>query len=139
MDHEYTGLEFEQEVRNIARLLWPSAVYGGAAIEDGQERDGIFETEEVIHIIECTVSRKKEKAEHDYGKLKKLYQKFSSRQKNIKGWFITLHEPTVDQRKVFDNNQTIKIVIISFDQFVSKLFDANTYLSLRKKYSVEFI
>lgn len=40
--------EFEDEVRRIARLLWPGAEFDGAAIEDGRERDGIFETEEFV-------------------------------------------------------------------------------------------
>jgi len=37
---------FENEVRRIARELWPQAEYDGSLIVDGRERDGIFETEE---------------------------------------------------------------------------------------------
>ena len=54
--------DFEDEVRRIARLLWPSAEFGGASMEEGRERDGVFETEEFIHILECTTSRSKRKA-----------------------------------------------------------------------------
>lgn len=64
--------EFEDEVRRIARLLWPSAQYGGAAMEDGRERDGVLESEEFVHLIECTVSRSKQKAQEDLEKLHKL-------------------------------------------------------------------
>jgi hypothetical protein len=53
---------FEDEVRRIGRLLWPAAEHGGAAIEDGRERDGVFETEDFVHIVECTTSRGKQKA-----------------------------------------------------------------------------
>ncbi len=38
---------FENEVRRIARAIWPSAQYSGAAIAESRERDGIFETEEL--------------------------------------------------------------------------------------------
>ena len=53
---------FENEVRRIARARWPEAQYSGAAKVAGRERDGIFETEEVIHFIEVTTSRKEDKA-----------------------------------------------------------------------------
>ncbi len=48
---------FENEVRRIARLLWPAAQYGGAAIEDNKERDGIFESEESVHSSVDTQNR----------------------------------------------------------------------------------
>jgi hypothetical protein len=54
-----TGTEFEDEVRRIARLLWPTAEYGGAVIEDDRERDGVFINDEFIHLIECTMLRTK--------------------------------------------------------------------------------
>lgn len=49
--------DFEDEVRRIARELWPAAAFGGSLIVDGRERDGIFETEEFIHVIEATLLR----------------------------------------------------------------------------------
>lgn len=39
---------FENEVRRIARELWPEAQYGGARIIDGSQRDGVFETEDCV-------------------------------------------------------------------------------------------
>jgi len=78
-------------VRRIARLLWPGAEYGGAAIKDGRERDGVFEVEEFVHIIECTVSRSKQKALEDFDKLHKLTRSMEARcpHKFVKGWFVT--------------------------------------------------
>ncbi len=110
--------QFENEVRRIARLLWPSARYGGAAMEDGRERDGIFESEDFVHIIECTVSRSKQKAVEDLQKIQKLMRSLEVRHANkfIKGWFITLHEPTADQRTLFQKVRG-RIVAVSFDQF----------------------
>jgi hypothetical protein len=128
-------LAFENEVRRIARLLWPSAQYGGAQLEDGRERDGVFESEEFVHIIECTVSRSKQKAVEDLDKLQKLTKRIGARHPNkfVKGWFITLNEPTADQRSVFQKVQG-RIVALSFDQFRSRLVDARSYLAARDNY-----
>lgn len=127
--------QFENEVRRMARLLWPSAEHSGAVMEDGRERDGVFESEDFIHLIECTISRSKKKAENDLEKLQKLAMKYGRTHpdKFVKGWFITQDEPTADQRSVF---QKIKgrIVATSFDQFRSKLVDSRSYLDLRKNY-----
>lgn len=128
-------IAFEDEVRRIARLLWPAAQYGGAAMEDGRERDGLFETEDFVHIVECTTARTKKKAEEDLDKIQKLIRRLGVRapQKFIKGWFVTLEEPTADQRTVFGRTQG-RIVAVSFDQFRSRLVDARSYLSARKDY-----
>ena len=72
-------MHFENEVRRIARNLWPSAAFSGSAKEDGQERDGIFVTDEMVHLIECTTSRRKDKAEQDGRKLADLARKMLRR------------------------------------------------------------
>jgi hypothetical protein len=127
--------DFENEVRRIARLLWPSAQFGGAVIENGRERDGVFESDEFVHLIECTVSRSKQKAAEDLEKIEKLSKKYQARfpQKFVKGWFVTLNEPTAEQRSVFQKVRG-RIVILSFDHFRSKLVDARSYLSARDNY-----
>lgn len=125
---------FENEVRRIARLLWPAAEHDGAQIEDGRERDGIFETAEFVHVVECTISRGKDKAREDFNKLDKLTRKLAVRKadKFIKGWFITLREPTADQRSFFRTTQN-RIVATSFDQFRAKLIDGRSYLDARQR------
>jgi hypothetical protein len=130
-----TDAEFEDEVRRIARLLWPAAEFGGAQMVEGRERDGIFESDDFVHCIECTVSRQKDKASDDGAKLEKLIKKLAARYptKFIKGWFITLDEPTADQRSVLTKYQS-RIVPCSYDQFRAKLVDARSYVSLRQKY-----
>jgi hypothetical protein len=134
-----TDREFEDEVRRIARLLWPVAEFDGAAIEDGRERDGIFETDEFVNVVECTVSRGKEKAQDDTAKIAKLIRRIAARQpgKFVKGWFVTLDEPTADQRAVVKNTvvkEKLQIVAVSFDQFRSRLVDARSYLTQRERY-----
>lgn len=127
--------DFEDEVRRIARLIWPSAEYGGAEIISGRERDGIFETDDFIHIIECTTSRAKSKAQEDLNKISKLCSTLGAKhpQKFIKGWFITLDEPTPDQRTIFKKGQG-RYVAVSYEQFRSKLVDAKSYLHARFNY-----
>jgi len=64
--------DFEDEVRRVARELWPSAAYEGAALVSGRERDGIFPTEFTTHVLECTAQNTKAKAEKDIEKIFKL-------------------------------------------------------------------
>lgn len=134
--------QFEDEVRRVARLLWPTAQFGGAAMEYGRERDGIFETADFVHIVECTTSRKQEKAREDSTKIAKLIRKFIGRYptKFVKGWFITQDEPSADQRTAVkeitakDKLQPAHIVALSFDQFRGLLVDARSYLDHRKSF-----
>ncbi len=127
--------EFENEVRRIARLMWPSTEFQGALMEDGRERDALFESDEFINIIECTTSRSKAKAEEDCKKIDQLIKKKTAKypEKFIRGWFITKHEPTADQRTVASKYHN-KIIICGFDQFRSKLIDGRQYLSCRNQY-----
>lgn len=128
-----TDREFEDEVRRIARLLWPSGEYGGAAMEDGRERDGIFETDEFIYCVECTVSRRLEKAVEDGLKLEKLIKKLSTRHphKFIKAWFISLHEPTADQRNELGKYHG-RVVACSYDQFRADLLKTCAFWCWRR-------
>jgi hypothetical protein len=137
-----TDREFEDEVRRIARLLWPAAQFDGASMEDGRERDGIFETLDFVHVLECTTSRAQQKARDDTSKIAKLIRRLTVRHptKFIKGWFITLDEPTADQRSAVkdaaarEKLQAAQIVTVSFDQFRSQLVDARSYLDHRAAY-----
>jgi hypothetical protein len=137
-----TDSEFEDEVRRIARLLWPTAQYDGSAIEDGRERDGIFQTPDFVHVIECTVSRSKDKARDDTLKISRLIRKLTVKHqtKFVKGWFITHEEPTADQRSAVretaakEKLQGAQVVAVSFDQFRSQLVDARSYLTQREHY-----
>lgn len=125
---------FESEVRRIARELWPTAG-GGAVIFDGREHDGVFETEECIHLIEATTSRRKDKAVEDVRKLTTLASKLQKRSpsKAVKCWFVTRDDPTADQRAVADKHTPLAAAL-SFSQFQSKLIDAKSYLAARDNY-----
>jgi hypothetical protein len=126
---------FEGEVRRIARQLWPSPLGSGAALIDGRERDGVFETTEQINIVEATVSRRKDKIEYDFKKTAKAVSDLRRKtpSKFVRGWIVTQEEPTADQRGVATNHVG-KAELLSFAQFRAKLVDAEQYLDLRSKY-----
>ena len=128
------GQDFENEVRRIARLLWPAAEFAGAAMVDGREFDGIFDTEDCRHIVEATTSRRKDKAEDDLKKLAQLVRRHGSRTatRAVRGWFVTAEEPTADQRQVANKYRDV-IYTLSFAQFQSRLMDSRGYLNLRDK------
>lgn len=127
--------QYENEVRRIARALWPVAEFSGAHYVGGRESDGIFVTEDCIHVVEATTSRKKQKAEQDISKLKRALQSLntSSGYRALRGWFITRDEPTVDQRKFADPRHD-SINVLSFAQFQAQLIDSRAYLHARDNY-----
>lgn len=127
--------QFENDVRRIARALWPAAEFFGATHIDGREYDGIFETEECIHIIEATTSRRVQKAKQDIDKLKRAMTKYrgADKYRAIRGWFITRDEPTADQRGLA-NQRRDGINVLSFSQFQARIIDSKSYLDARDKY-----
>ena len=131
-DHEL----FEDEVRRIARAVWPSAEFDGAAILNDRETDGVFVTEESIHIIEATTSRRKQKAQQDIDKLVRAISTFRHRRgyRSLRGWFITRDEPTAEQRQVANAHRE-DVNVLSFSQFQARLIDSNTYLEARGNHS----
>src|SRR5262245_46778697 len=133
----YDPQQFEQDVRRIARYRWPTAEYSGSEVHAGQERDGVFVTEDCIHLVEATAMRDMEKARKDLSKLHQLYKSYrkSNEERAIKCWLVTLHEPTADQRscrKEIKNVPENLFNIVSFAQFQSKLVDSHEYLQNRE-------
>ena len=128
--------QFEDNVRRIARHLWPKAEFSGSAQVGGRERDGIFVTDEMVHLIECTTSRRKDKAEQDTRKLVDLARRMSQmhRQKGVKGYFITLDEPTSEQRDAVRKLGDRWVVSLSYSQFRANMIDAQSYLECRLEY-----
>ncbi len=128
--------DFENEVRRVARALWPEARYSGAITFDGRERDGMFETEECIHLLEATTSRRLEKARQDIGKLVSLASRLqrSASHKAIRGWFVTRDEPTADQREAAERYKSF-LAVLSFSQFQARLIEVRAYLEARDNYA----
>ncbi|WP_151089169.1 NACHT domain-containing protein [Hymenobacter baengnokdamensis] len=130
------GKLFEQEVWSIARELWPSAEGGGPITVDGSEKDGIYITEEMVHIIECTISKGQKKAQNDIESLRQLVDKYKRQypDKGVKAYFITKHEPTGEQRSVIPSAYTSQILAMSFSRFHSKIIDVSNYFKHRENH-----
>ena len=128
--------QFEDEVRRIARAKWPGAAFAGAAVVRGRERDGIFETDEVIHYVEATTSRRADKVRDDTKKLFSLItsQLRTGSMKGAVGWIVTRDEPTADQRTEARTHGKQQVKICSFAQFQQSIVDVTAYLSLRDRY-----
>jgi hypothetical protein len=132
-----SGREFERDVIKIARMLWPNAGVNGAVIVDGRERDGVFVTEEAIHIVECTMWRTKAKAVDDIDKSVKLARSLKRQfpDKPAQCWFVTADEPTPDQRTVAQSQREARVNALSYDSFRGRLIDASSYLNIRREYA----
>ena len=126
-------IHFEDEVRRIARARWPQAEYGGAANIGGRERDGIFETDDVVHYVEATTSRREEKAKDDTKKIFSLMlaQQKAGSMKGGVGWFVTQTEPTADQREAVRLHGKGQVKAVSFAQFQQAIVDVPQYFSRR--------
>jgi hypothetical protein len=127
---------FEDEVRRIARARWPQAQYGGAAMVAGRERDGIFETDDVIHYVEATRSRREDKARDDTKKIfaMMIEQQRLKSMKGAVGWFVTQDEPTADQREATRQYGKGQVKAVSFSQFQQALVDVPQYLAKRENH-----
>ena len=127
---------FENEVRETARHLWPQAAFSGSTMDGRRERDGVFVTDEMIHLIESTTSRRKEKAEQDTKKLASLAKSMQSQypMKGVKGYFITRDEPTAEQREAVRRFGGGLVVSLRYGQFRQQMIDANSYLDCRSNY-----
>ncbi len=123
-------------VRETARHLWPQAAYSGSTMHGGRERDGVFITDEMVHLIESTASRSKDKAEQDTKKLARLAKSMQSQHpmKGVKGYFITRDEPTADQREAVRRLGDGLVVSLSIGQFRRQMIDAESYLECRIDY-----
>lgn len=130
----HSGPQFEDEVRNIARNLFSHTDGQGSIIIDGRERDGVFFNGDVYTVIEATTLKTKAKAEQDGKKTHDLVTKLRKEGKMARGYLVTLHEPTADQKAIIQKKSYDRTtLIISFDELRSKLFDALTYINNRSK------
>lgn len=127
----FFGPSFEEEVRRVARLIWASDEVN-AQIVHGRERDGVYEGDEIIYIIEATTLRTRKKIEDDGKKTNDTVKELRRTSgKFAKGFLVTLHDPTADQIEAArPYSKTLQL--LSFDEFKSKLVDARSYLSNRE-------
>jgi hypothetical protein len=126
---------FESAARRVAGLLWGSN--GHQAAHHGRQIDGRFPTTETVHYLEATTSRASSNTRDN---AKKLADAIISARKtdparDHRGWIITLHDPTHDQhealKEVLHKKHGVRIDLLAFDRFRSRLINAGQYLELR--------
>lgn len=128
-------VEFEQEVRRVARWLYPDTDGDGAIMFNGRERDGVFVNDDVAVAIESTVSQAKGKALSDARKLDELCLHLQAEypDREVKGYLVTRLEPTAEQRSAVQGVGNHLVTIISFDVFRNRLLKVADYLAHRRE------
>src|SRR5216684_2973480 len=139
--HVTTPSTFEDDVRRLARELWPGSGGEAAAMLQGRERDGVFITSDTIHLLEATTDLRKAKAIKDIEKsieLKKVLSRDSKYEShNFKIWFVTRGDPSADQVEVANNlrkKARCPVVAIGSRTFQDHLVKASLYLRARQLY-----
>lgn len=135
-----SGPEFEQRGLTLARALHDPLGTQGAIIYGGQERDGLFVGNDEIHAYEFTTSRAKDKASKDGGKLAGLLKAIGNRPGNTfksrTGWFVTLNEPTADQRTTVEAlaaSNGERIHAVSINTLLQRMVNSEKYIQARDK------
>ena len=121
---------FEVEVRRLAKLIWPSARIYRSPLVEGRERDVIVQTPDLVYVIEATTSRKQDKVTTDARKTNSLVRKIRGQGFASQGIIILLHEPTAEQEDAAKKYR-ISVHLETFEQFLSRIFDASGYMQSR--------
>ena len=128
------GSQFEKLVSDFCKRTWdPSVVRENRWVEN-REVDIVIETPTELIIVECTIDRTKPKAENDISKIRETRRVLvgDAPQKNVRGFFITQHDPSPDVHKIAAENGSW-IEACSFPSFVNKYNSSSTYIIERKK------
>ncbi len=130
---------FEEEVRKIARQLFPSVNANDSRYADGRERDGLFDDGECVHIFEATTSKRADKVQSDIKKSSDLVGKIRREKPthNVKIWIVTAETPTADQIEEGVRGRAksrCPVEVCSFENLYNRLFDAREFLRLRNNY-----
>lgn len=127
-----SGRSFEEDVRGLARARWNLPPGEGGSVNiNGQEVDIRCDTEDVTHLIMCTVSRRIDKIRTDVEKLGKAARFLQGQGVTTKTWIITQEEPTADQREIA---KKAHVQALSYAEFRRSLIDVPQYFSRRAEY-----
>jgi len=93
------GDAFEDKVREVACALWNLASgEAGSEFIDGDEIDCVCRTEDITHLIECTIDRSLNKVVKQTNKLVKAKRSEERTGNTVKLWIVTEDRPTAEQR-----------------------------------------
>lgn len=141
MTELYNEKTFEREIFRIAENVFAPLQskkenYFLKSIDD-EERDGFYESEFVVHCVEITVSRKRNKTVHDLDKLKKTIEYYNSiykGEKAVRGFFITLH-PLSPEQSDLKRQYSSTIRFEDYHTFLGRLIDSQEYLRAREAHT----
>lgn len=133
---ESSDRQFEDDVRRLARAIFPSADGGHSEHRLGRERDGVFTTFETVVVIEATTSRRADKIKDDAQKTARLIVELRREfpTKFVRGILVTRDPPTADQNETLKKFANYQIRLESFKDFRSRLFDPQEYTYKRLRY-----
>ncbi|QYF96790.1 NACHT domain-containing NTPase [Microbacterium sp. PAMC21962] len=133
-----SGHEFEQRGLALARALHDPMGAQGAVMYLGKERDGLFVGHDEIHAYEFSIARTKDKASKDGEKLAELLAGVGGQPGNSlkarTGWFITLEEPTAEQRTTIEAISKAKgerLHAISIGTLHQRMVNSERYIQQR--------
>lgn len=133
-----SGHEFEHRGLSLARALHDPMGSQGPVMYLRRERDGLFVGHEEIHAYEFSIARTKDKAAKDGGKLAELLKAVGAQSANSlkarTGWFVTLHEPTAEQRTTIEavsKAQGERLHAISIGTLHQRMVNSERYIQQR--------
>jgi len=119
---------FETEVKRVASAMWPVERGGGSEIIGGTQIDAVYRTEDIAHLIECTIERSASKVREDVNKLVEARGEEEKAGRLCKCWMIVLDEPTPEQRTIAKSRV---VTLLSIEEFARKLINKDEYIRLR--------
>ena len=122
------GSQFEDKVREVCCALWNLPASTGAEIIAEQEIDVVCRTDDLTHLVMCTMSRALIKVKEDATKLVFVRNHLQQRGETVKAWIVTQDDPTPEQRSA---GRFQGITVLSYRQLSSRVIDAQQYLSSR--------
>ena len=132
------GRSYEARALALARAIHDPLGIQGSMMVLGQERDGVFVSDEAIHVFEFTTRRDKDKARSDGTKLADLLDHLAKEQSNRfktrTGWFVTADEPTADQAdaiRTVAKARSVPLHAVSFSTLRRRICDVEGYIAAR--------
>lgn len=132
------GRSFEVRALALARAIHDPLGLQGPMVVLGRERDGVFVSDDAIHVFEFTTRRDKEKARSDGAKLADLLDHLakdhSNKFKTRTGWFVTADEPTADQAdaiRAAAKARAVPLHAVSYSTLRRRICDVEGYIAAR--------
>lgn len=121
--------DFESLVRRLSRIKWQTD--GGSENVGGSQIDGVYRTDECIHLVEATIERDMKKVREDINKLVAAKREEEKTAFLVACWMVMLSEPTPDQRALAHSSH---VKLVSIDEFLDPIVSKTEYSYLRPKY-----